>query len=184
MGKVFAIASLLIGVFFFVSGKEHLGLTFFEAGVEGVVKETVSPSEPAQDPCEGAETHWKSAESLGTIEVLKDHLAHFGQCAFAGLARSRLSSLENAGVAREDLDAKRWQDEEARRQSEELQRQTEAAAQAAHDARMRQIRQQEEETQARIASQNRIEAARKQAAESKGWTYVGNGIAISPGKGY
>src|SRR5207245_1341238 len=29
------------------------------------------------DPCAGAESHWKTAEAIGTIEAFEDHLARF-----------------------------------------------------------------------------------------------------------
>ena len=46
------------------------------------------------DPCALAETHWKSAEAIGTAAVYEDHLARFGSCAFAGLARARIDALK------------------------------------------------------------------------------------------
>jgi|GEM_PF-2155830 len=46
------------------------------------------------DPCALAETHWKNAEAVGTAAVYEDHLARFGNCAFAGLARARIDALK------------------------------------------------------------------------------------------
>lgn len=46
--------------------------------------------------CAQAETHWKSAEEIRTIPVYEDHLARFGQCAFATLARARIEALRKA----------------------------------------------------------------------------------------
>ena len=44
------------------------------------------------DPCGAAADHWRSAEAIGTIAALEDHLAHFPNCAFAGLAKARLET--------------------------------------------------------------------------------------------
>src|SRR5262249_53115390 len=48
-----------------------------------------APAAPA-DPCAAAETHWRSAVSLGTIAAFEDHLRQFPSCAFAGLAREKI----------------------------------------------------------------------------------------------
>jgi adenylate cyclase len=42
----------------------------------------------------GASEHWKSAESIATVEVYQDHIARFPNCAFAGLAKARIESLK------------------------------------------------------------------------------------------
>jgi formylglycine-generating enzyme required for sulfatase activity/uncharacterized caspase-like protein len=52
-----------------------------------------SPSPPA-DPCAAAADHWKSAESIGSLVALEDHLARFSTCSFAGLAKARISALK------------------------------------------------------------------------------------------
>jgi hypothetical protein len=49
---------------------------------------------PAAD-CSFAETHWKSAESIGTLAVYEDHLARFPTCAFSTLAAARIEALRN-----------------------------------------------------------------------------------------
>ena len=49
----------------------------------------------APDACVGAEAHWKSAESIGTIDAFEDHLAHFGNCAFASLAIKRINTIRS-----------------------------------------------------------------------------------------
>lgn len=43
--------------------------------------------------CLLAETHWKSAEQIKTVEAYNDHLARFPNCAFATLAKARIASL-------------------------------------------------------------------------------------------
>ena len=53
-----------------------------------------SPSAPA-DSCATAESHWKSAEAIGTVEAYQDHLARFPQCAFAELAKARIENLKS-----------------------------------------------------------------------------------------
>jgi uncharacterized caspase-like protein len=49
---------------------------------------------PAPDPCAAAETHWKAADSLGTVEAYEDHLAKFPHCPFAALAEARIDALQ------------------------------------------------------------------------------------------
>jgi hypothetical protein len=43
--------------------------------------------------CSFAETHWKSAESIGTRAAYEDHLARFPNCAFSTLAAERIEAL-------------------------------------------------------------------------------------------
>ena len=57
-----------------------------------------APQAPA-DPCAAASEHWKSAESIGTIEAYQDHVTRFGGCAFAGLAKVRIESLKGKAAA-------------------------------------------------------------------------------------
>jgi hypothetical protein len=54
---------------------------------------------PPVDSCSGAESHWKSAESIGSAEAYRDHLARFPNCAFAGLAKARVNALAALGTA-------------------------------------------------------------------------------------
>jgi hypothetical protein len=46
-----------------------------------------------------AETHWKSAESIGTLAVYNDHLARFPNCVFSTLAAARIEALKKQGGA-------------------------------------------------------------------------------------
>jgi tetratricopeptide (TPR) repeat protein len=55
---------------------------------------TAAATAPAAD-CSFAETHWKSAESIGTLAVYEDHLARFPTCAFSTLAAARIEALRN-----------------------------------------------------------------------------------------
>lgn len=48
----------------------------------------------ASPPCEMAGDHWRSVEAMKTPEGYEDHLVRFPNCAFAGLARERLSSMK------------------------------------------------------------------------------------------
>jgi hypothetical protein len=62
--------------------------------LNGKVQITVTgPSAPA-DPCAAASEHWKSVESIGTIDAYQDHTARFAGCAFAGLAKVRIEGLK------------------------------------------------------------------------------------------
>jgi hypothetical protein len=49
---------------------------------------------PSAGPCIGAESHWKSAEAIGSAAAFEDHLAQFPNCPFAGLAKVRLEELK------------------------------------------------------------------------------------------
>jgi uncharacterized caspase-like protein len=56
---------------------------------------SAAPAAPvAPDPCSVAEAHWKSAEAIGGKAAYEDHLARFGSCNFAGLARARIAAVE------------------------------------------------------------------------------------------
>ena len=44
--------------------------------------------------CARAETHWKSVEELKTAAGYEDHLARFGTCDFATIARARIQALK------------------------------------------------------------------------------------------
>jgi hypothetical protein len=54
---------------------------------------TVVAPPPAAD-CSSAETHWKSAESIGTLAAYDDHLARFPNCVFSTLAAARIEALK------------------------------------------------------------------------------------------
>lgn len=43
----------------------------------------------AADPCSAAESHWKAAETIGTVTAYEDHIARFPACAFISLAKAR-----------------------------------------------------------------------------------------------
>jgi uncharacterized caspase-like protein len=56
---------------------------------------SAAPAAPvAPDPCSVAEAHWKSADAIGGKAAYEDHLARFGSCNFAGLARARIAAIE------------------------------------------------------------------------------------------
>ena len=48
---------------------------------------------PDTGDCSQAAVHWASVEAIGTREAYQDHLARFPNCAFATLAKVRLSAL-------------------------------------------------------------------------------------------
>ena len=49
--------------------------------------------------CSRADTHWKSAEEIKTLEIYQDHLTRFSNCEFATLARARIQALKKADAA-------------------------------------------------------------------------------------
>ena len=58
--------------------------------------EPIAPAAEAPPPaadCSSAETHWKSAESIGTLAAYNDHLARFPNCVFSTLAAARIEAL-------------------------------------------------------------------------------------------
>jgi hypothetical protein len=61
--------------------------------VRRVPATVVAPPPPAAD-CSSAETHWKSAESIGTLAAYNDHLARFPNCVFSTLAAARIEALK------------------------------------------------------------------------------------------
>jgi tetratricopeptide (TPR) repeat protein len=48
--------------------------------------------------CAAAETHWKSAERINTLEAYMDHLNRFPNCAFATMAKIRIQQLKNSSL--------------------------------------------------------------------------------------
>jgi hypothetical protein len=76
----------------------ELSLSFFgRFYLNGPVQINVAPtSSPSSDgPCAAAETHWKSAEAIGSVAAFEDHIAQFPNCPFAGLAKVRIETLKN-----------------------------------------------------------------------------------------
>jgi hypothetical protein len=65
--------------------------------LNGKLQITAAPAAtPAPaDPCAAAESHWRSAEAIGTVDVYQDHLTRFARCPFAGLAKARIESLKS-----------------------------------------------------------------------------------------
>jgi uncharacterized caspase-like protein len=79
----------------------EISISFFgEFYLNGKLQITVAPASPfaPADPCATAESHWKSAEAIGTVEAYQDHLARFPGCTFAELAKVRIDNL-NSKVA-------------------------------------------------------------------------------------
>jgi hypothetical protein len=78
----------------------ELSLSFFGEfylNGQGTRFQTAKPA--PFNPCAAAETHWKSAETMGTVAAFEDHLARFPNCAFAGLAKVRIEKSKVAVVA-------------------------------------------------------------------------------------
>jgi formylglycine-generating enzyme required for sulfatase activity len=60
--------------------------------LRGKVTPTLSASKP-NDACAAAADHWHSAEAIGTIDALQDHLTRFPTCEFAVLAQVKIDTL-------------------------------------------------------------------------------------------
>ena len=75
---------------------QTIGGRVYLAGRGIAVEPGGTTAPPAADPCAFAADHWRSAEAIGTASALQDHLARFPNCAFAGLARSKLAALDRA----------------------------------------------------------------------------------------
>jgi hypothetical protein len=58
------------------------------------ISSLAAPPPTALNPCAAAETHWKSAEAIGTVAVLEDHRKRFPGCPFALLAQARIDALQ------------------------------------------------------------------------------------------
>ena len=87
-------------VYQMTKGKQvpELSISFFgEFYLNGKPQVTLVPASPSAptDSCATAESHWKSAEAIGTLEAYQDHLARFPNCTFAQLARARIESLKS-----------------------------------------------------------------------------------------
>src|ERR1700744_1167385 len=67
--------------------------------LNGNLNVTVTPSQPAADPCASAETHWKAAVSVNTVAAYEDHAARFPGCAFSDLAKAKIEELKTASLA-------------------------------------------------------------------------------------
>jgi hypothetical protein len=68
----------------------------------------VQSAAPASDPCAAAGEHWKSAQAIGTVAAFEDHVARFPNCAFVGLAKSKLAALAAPSVPFSATDARRF----------------------------------------------------------------------------
>jgi hypothetical protein len=74
----------------------ELSLSFFgEFYLNGKLENGAAPTSvaPSVDPCASAPDHWRSAETVGTVDAFEDHLLRFPSCAFAGLAKSKIAAL-------------------------------------------------------------------------------------------
>jgi hypothetical protein len=73
----------------------ELSLSFYgRFFLTGPVQINVGATAPSPGPCAAAESHWKSAEAIGTAVAFQDHLTQFPNCPFAGLAKARLEGLK------------------------------------------------------------------------------------------
>src|SRR5262249_43599797 len=61
-----------------------------------IIVKAISLAPPSSvDPCALAADNWKSAQSIGTIAALQEHIARFSSCAYADLARDRIKQLRD-----------------------------------------------------------------------------------------
>lgn len=69
--------------------------------LNGPISISIAPqSQPsAVDPCIPAESHWKAADSIGTLASYQDHVARFPSCAFADLAKAHIDALKQKAAA-------------------------------------------------------------------------------------
>ena len=75
--------------------------------LKGVPQAAVTSPPVSGNPCAVAETHWRSAVSLGTIAAFEDHLRQFPNCAFAGLAREKIAEIRRADIKRAEEERKK-----------------------------------------------------------------------------
>jgi uncharacterized caspase-like protein len=66
---------------------------FYLRGRLEITVPVVPATPPTPDPCAAASDHWKAADSIGSVAAYEDHLARFPNCAFTGLAKARIESL-------------------------------------------------------------------------------------------
>jgi uncharacterized caspase-like protein len=85
----------------------------------------VAPVPP--DPCSLAEAHWKSAEAIGGRAAYEDHLARFGGCNFAGLARARIAAIDLGEKARAEADERNERNKRAEANARRIQGEQESA---------------------------------------------------------
>ena len=71
----------------------HYGVTQAVAATSAPFTTASSGPRPASD-CSQAETHWKSAETIGILAVYEDHLKRFPGCDFALLAKAKIEMLK------------------------------------------------------------------------------------------
>ena len=70
-----------------------------EPGGGGTGDAATAGADRADDnSCEGAQLHFEAAREIGRVEALEDHVRHFGDCAFAGLAEMLIEQLRGASA--------------------------------------------------------------------------------------
>jgi uncharacterized caspase-like protein len=79
----------------------ELSLSFFgQFYLNGNVEITLprATTSVPPDPCDAAQSHWNSADAIGTVAAYEDHITRFGNCRYAGLAKARLDQLKSNEV--------------------------------------------------------------------------------------
>lgn len=94
------VANLALSVTDSETGLPHLQTPAYYDETRGgrIYLASRTPSEPQQappaaDPCAAAQADWSAAEAAATASAFEGHLARFGACSFAGLARARVAAL-------------------------------------------------------------------------------------------
>lgn len=89
-GKTLAAVGLLFVGAAFIPQTRELGWAGLRGLAQGLGVNVMT------NRCAAAETHWRSAEAIGSLDALVDHIERFGSCPFVGLARARIASLTSA----------------------------------------------------------------------------------------
>jgi hypothetical protein len=85
--------ALMVAAAFMPSQPRDLLLAAMKGAIQGFTEHLPPSTGRNDDRCAGAETHWKSAEAIGTRAAFDDHLTRFRGCAFAGLAQAKIAAM-------------------------------------------------------------------------------------------
>jgi hypothetical protein len=98
-GKLlFGFGAVMLVAAFMPSQARDLVLATMKGAIQGFTESATSTPGRNEDRCSGAETHWKSAEAIGTRAALEDHIVRFPSCSFAGLAKARIAAIATSAT--------------------------------------------------------------------------------------
>ena len=86
--------ALMVAAAFMPSQPRDLLLAAMKGAIQGFTERLPASTGRNDDRCAGAETHWKSVETINRLESYEEHLARFPNCSFAGLANQRIKALK------------------------------------------------------------------------------------------